>query len=337
MGKFDFSKPNVEEMMKKRDVKGLIKALKHEDGWVRYKALKALGKIGDEMAVEPVTQILGDEIPGRRIAAAQVLGEIGSAKAVEPLIQALKDEDNQVRTAATEALSKIGDARAVEPLIQALRDNDEKVRYEAAKALGEMHDVRAVEPLIETLHFGDDWHGTWSIRSDAAKALGEIGDVRAVEPLIQAMKRNGHIRVRSSAAHALDELGFQPKNDEEKAYYLIASNSWGDLVNVGEPAVKPLIETLESIHEDPTQWDAAKALGEIGDSRAVQPLTQILIKESRKGEMGGEMLQKRAVEALGKIGDARAVEPLTQALKNVYPDVRHEAAKALEKIQSKKS
>jgi HEAT repeat protein len=201
----------------------------------------------------------------------------------------------------------------------------------------EMVKKRDVDALIKALTAGNDWDGTWSIRADAAKALGKIGDVRAVEPLIQAMKRNGHIRARSSAAYALDELGFQPKNDEEKAYYLMASNSWGDLVNVGEPAVKPLIETLESIHENTTQWGVAKALGEIGDSMAVQPLTQILMKESRKGEMGEEILQKRAVEALGKIGDARAVEPLTQALKNVYPDVRQEAAKALEKIQAKKS
>jgi HEAT repeat protein len=199
----------------------------------------------------------------------------------------------------------------------------------------EMKKNKDVNGLMKTLNFGSDWDSTWEIRSDAAEALGKMGDARAVEPLIEAVKRNGHIRVRSSAAHALDELGFQPKNDEEKAYYLIAEGRWSDLVNVGEPAVNPLIETLELIQEGSIRSKAAKPLGEIGDARAVQPLTQVLAK-ARHGlsweERGGEGLQKEAAKALGKMGDARAVEPLILTLKSEHPDVRLEAALALGKI-----
>lgn len=63
-------------MEKNKDVKGLIKALKHKDSRVRD-------------------------------IAALVLGDIGDVRAVEPLIQALKDENYSVRSSASEALEKI--------------------------------------------------------------------------------------------------------------------------------------------------------------------------------------------------------------------------------------
>lgn len=55
--------------------------------------------------------------------------------------------------------------------------------------------------------------------------------------------------------------------------------------------------------------EAAHALGEIGDARAVDPLIDALQDEDRR-------VRERAARALGKIGDARAVGPLIEALKN---------------------
>jgi len=54
-------KPNVQRMEKKRDVEGLIKALKYEDSIVRLRAVRALGKIGDARAVGPLIQALEDK------------------------------------------------------------------------------------------------------------------------------------------------------------------------------------------------------------------------------------------------------------------------------------
>ena len=63
-------------------------------------------------------------------AAARALGKIGDARAVEPLIQ--KVLGSQV---AVESLGKIGDARAVEPLIQTLGSRHQIMRLFAARAL----------------------------------------------------------------------------------------------------------------------------------------------------------------------------------------------------------
>ncbi|WP_319642088.1 HEAT repeat domain-containing protein [Methanovulcanius yangii] len=70
--------------------------------------------------------------------------------------------------------------------------------------------------------------------------------------------------------------------------------------------------------------DAAKALGNIRDTRAVEPLIHALNDENYK-------VRKSAAEALGRIGDGRAVEPLCKALNDEY-DVRITSAEALRMI-----
>jgi len=158
---------------------------------------------------------------------------------------------------------------------------------------GDIGDSRAVEPLIEALGDEEDR----GIRWRAAVALGEIGDERAVEPLIETLK-DEDIIVRWNAAEALGEIEWQPKDDVERAYYLIAREQWNKLVKLGEPTVEPLIKTLGD-----KDWDvrmrAARALGEIGDERAVEPLIELL-------EDDDEGVRESAEEALEKIKEQKS-------------------------------
>ncbi len=266
----------------KRAIKPLIKAL----SWVRVResAAEALGEIGDERVVKPLIKAL----EGGNSNAANALGEIGDARAVEPLIKTLgkwTETRHGVNVYyAIKALVKIGDARAVEPLTKALRDGSIEVRYSAAEALGEIGDERAVEPLIEALGEGN---------SSAARALGKIGDERAVEPLIGALS-NDNWMGRQVAAGALDKLGWVPEDDGQRAVYLIAGEDWKSLVELGEPAVEPLITALGNDYWKVCQ-SAAYALGEIGDERAVEPLIKALSDDDR-------WVVKTAKEALKKLG-----------------------------------
>lgn len=63
------------------------------------------------------------------------LGKLGNEKAVDALIQSLKNSDWYVRWGAIEALGNIGDSRALEHLKKALDDKDEYVRTAAAEAI----------------------------------------------------------------------------------------------------------------------------------------------------------------------------------------------------------
>ena len=92
--------------------------------------------------------------------------------------------------------------------------------------------------------------------------------------------------------------------------------------------VRGLIRLLN--HRNPDiQYEAAEALGEIGDITAVDPLAALLEGKTMSG------IRWKAAEALGKIGKP-AVEPLIHALRHPDEDVRWKAAITLGEIGSEK-
>lgn len=260
MGIFDlFGPPNVEKMLAKKDIEGLIKALRHKEANVRAKAAKALGNVGD-------------------------------MRAVEPLITALNDNDSRVEKATTEALLKIG-SPAVEPLLITLRDTEKSVRKAAAKVLGNLRDARAVMPLINALNDKD-----WDVCKCAAKALESSGDQNALGNLIRYY------------------LSIVLNNDDfEKREYATIK-----LAKIGMPAFEALTTILKDSRCDFARTEAAKAVGMIGDNRAVEPLIQILQKTPFEFlDLGGRLISKddmckEVAIALGKIGDHRAIKPLIE-------------------------
>jgi len=307
-----------------RAVEPLIGMLSDDNQWVRWGAVEALGEIGDERAVEPLIRMLSDD---DRAYAAGALDKLGwvpetdgqraayliagkdweslvewGGPAVEPLIVLLGDDYNVCRT-AVKTLGEIGEP-AVEPLIEVLSGDDLGVRRYAAEALGEIGDGEAVEPLIKALGDEDVY-----VRQSASTALGKIGDERAVEPLIKALgDEDGY--VREYAAGALDKLGWVPETDGQRAAYLISKN-WKSLVEWGEPAVEPLIKALGDggayVRET-----AVKALGEIGDERAVEPLIGILLDENLNLRMvAAEELRKFGLQGLQGFITAGQGEELT--------------------------
>ena len=76
------------------------------------------------------------------------------------------------------------------------------------------------------------------------------------------------------------------------------------------------------------RWNAAEALGQIGDARAVVPLIDAL-------KDGNPEVRCSAATALGNLGDERTVIPLISVLMDNDFVVRERAAEALGKIISK--
>jgi HEAT repeat protein len=109
----------------------------------------------------------------------------------------------------------------------------------------------------------------------------------------------------------------------------------GFFENLGELNVKllkrrrdvdGLIKVLQTGAHPESREEAAEALGEIRDPRAVDPLIGAL--KDRDHEV-----REEAVEALGKIGDKRAVEPLNAVLGDPDPKVRRAAENALNRLR----
>lgn len=84
---------------------------RHNEG--SYYAIRALGEIRDERAVEILSEVLLDKTYGPRRYAALALGKIGSARAVPVLVEALRDV-SYVREDALRALKWIGTPEAKE-------------------------------------------------------------------------------------------------------------------------------------------------------------------------------------------------------------------------------
>ena len=300
----------------------LINVLKDGNKYARAVAGEALGRMGDEQAVEPFIKALGDEYWSVRKQAAIALGKFGDERAVEALIKTLWDDDWGVCGDVAEALGKIGDKRAVGPLIKAVKDDDWQVRSRiyggggnrqiAVDALGKIGDVQAVELLIKVLE--DDL-----VSSAAACALGKIGDERAIEPLKKA-GAEGRDRATQAGIHtswvmrdvdALINVLNNGKLEEEKFYErMTATKALGDIGDTR--AVEPLIKTLRDNRESSLRGYAAEALGKIRDERALEPLIEALIW-NEDGRIGREYV----AVALGQFGDKRAIQPLIEAKEGI--------------------
>ena len=242
-----------------------------------------------------------------RIAALPLLRSVVDARAVETRdvirllkqakpkswrhIRRLQHGDQEERLRATEALAGSKIQLAGEELKTALMDPSEAVRSEAARALGEIGDQSAVEALIAAIH-----DPAAALVEEAAASLARIGDRRANAPLA-ALLRRGPDRLsrrdRVAVVKALGELG-------------------------GHDAVTALLEALQKARTDEDEEileAAASALGKTGSSRAAPGLISLL--ESGASSAG---LLRIVVRALGEIGDASAIDPLRQMLAQKYDD-----------------
>ena len=239
-----FGPPNIEKLKAKRDVKGLVKALRYpKDTSVCKKAAEALGELGD----------------------------IG---AVKPLIIALKDVEIDVRKAAVEALAQIADIRTVQPLIEILQDVNNSLQRAAAEALGQIGDAHAIDPLITALKAIDP-----TLRKVAADSLEKIG-APAVESLIAALK-NIDSSVREAAAITLDKIGWRPGKEESAVAYWVAKREWEKCKKIGAPAVTTLVGLLKDESTE-IREAAVSALGCIADHGVVDPLIATLSDTSKQ-------------------------------------------------------
>ncbi|MBN2574013.1 MAG: HEAT repeat domain-containing protein [Deltaproteobacteria bacterium] len=252
----------------------------------RVLAARALADKPDGPAVAALRQALEtDAFWAVRAAAATALGKTRRQDALSALLAARGQEQPKVRRAVAAALGEFridyepGNARAAELLAAWVRDGDPScfVEANAALALGRVRSPRAVEvlgPVLERRSYMD------TIRARALEGLGVCGDAAAYPVIETAISRTATFQSRRAAVTALGRLAEGTANARR---------------------ARERLEACLSDSDFRVRMDAASALVEIGDARAIPAIERALA-----GELDGRARRRfrNAITQLREKGDA---------------------------------
>jgi len=293
----------------------------------------------------------------------QFLVKIGAA-ATPALTQSLLNDHPLVRGRVAEVLAETKDPKAAPALLEALRGEFYTVRARAALALGAIGGKKAVPLLLDQLHDAEA-----EARSGAVRALGMFKSPDTFDNMADLLLEDPQIDVRQAAARALGETkhaGALPYlmvalNDpfwwyerEEEAEVLLKS-----IAGMGPLAVDTLLEALGD-NEGTVRRFAAKLLGRIGDSRAVQPLGMALYdthfdvgKAAAKSLAGfgppglkilaealhhpETWLRQHAIYGLTLSGDKRIVPAILEMLNDSEREVQKQAIQSLGELKDQRA
>ena len=290
--------PDIQDMKAKRDVKGLINALGNKK--VREDSAKALGELKDPLAVEPLiaVAVLKDHdysLYGLRIIAVKALGNIGDSRAVETLISLLYESG--ISSVVEDELEKIGGPNVEEALAKYKNwKSSEQLKGESKMNFQPVltEDIRKALAVLEDAHelpYNEELEKRVNDALDSIAANGEVGIKVLLERLYRDMRMSGSN---------------------------VDVPSWGDF----------------AWNEWLKQKAIVYALGR-AKAKSVVPQLISLLGATSKDQQFYEILQPAAAKALGEIGDKHAIEPLRNCLRNddVSNKTKRAIGEALEQLE----
>lgn len=278
------------------------------DPWwnVQLEAVKALGQLKAEVAVDDLVRMLDDE--SEQDIENEVLRALAQIpnRGIESLIERLqnKEHSTQRRQRAARALRFAEPERVIKVLGRSLQDSDPEVRAEAAAALAALNASHYLGALLLMLRDPSD-----RVRDAAIKAAlhlsGNIRDSDGLQEALLPLLRDSSSQVRSTLINALiPVVGKHPLSAE-------------NLEAVTDSLQDAGVETASA---------AASLLGHNADKMATEAL--LLMLQNRAGH---PMVRREAALALGRIdcSTTAIVETLTQSVGDQQQPVRLAALTAL--------
>ncbi|MGD2087031.1 MAG: HEAT repeat domain-containing protein [Candidatus Aminicenantes bacterium] len=285
----------VEEIKDAQDfsLEELLKQIEKGDWRERKIAAQALALRGNSSIIQPLLKLMKHSNPLVRATAVKILGDIKVNNAVNALINYIDEEkDWSVRWEMVRALSKMKDPGAVDALHRCLlEDSDYHIRLDAAYALYYLRDPRSIEPLDKALQdripevrkaalwvlaYGFDKNGYYQgLLEEQKKNKQSIGspDGEQQDTDLNSLLLNGEwdrmIQLGEPAVDFLIEI--IEKGDPNLR--IDAVIGLGYLGN--QKAVDALIKLLENRNAD-IRFYAAEALGKTNNKTAVPALIRAL-------------------------------------------------------------
>lgn len=305
-------------------------------------------------AVEKRTELLSELVA--HADAAVVIGLLAAEKCYQP----------NALTAVSELKAMLGDGKAVVELLkQAMHHKDTAIQKEAVRYLGAMRDPELIPIFEEVLASGTNNAPEVAYRAIVAleQSIGSVAESAAIVPGLQLALRNNNAQVRMHAAKLLGNI--QAETTVPDLVRLLADpNTYVkdtaiDALNrIGEPAVAPLLEVLDTgarnlIPDEDTGFAteyqyiasayidglwmkkyristlsaAIQALGFLKLEDGVEPLIDELENEELQNEALAALVEMRGVPVL----------PMIDALKNRTDEIRVKVADALGQIGDRRA
>ncbi len=286
------------------------------------------------------------------------MGEINDPRACGYVHPLLKDESPEVRKEAAKAYGILMDASASSELFDALNDeeNSSEVNQSIVDVLGEL--AQRHEDTIDSILYSTDFFkNKSSLQNKILKNLTLIAAI-APRPFLSFLKSKDE-KYRQIALKILKGCGWSPANDSEKALYLLAREDWEGLTEMGDPAVKLILEQMRSFYEVPyglygSQKDhfaevlrseltrdmifpalkenAFKTLANIGTPEAVEFILEKIYFQKNNDLVDFSL---KAKNALALVQNEESLETLLSSLRRDDEFVRHTAIKIIGKILGK--
>ena len=176
-----FGPPNIDKLIAKEDIKGLIKAMNYKEIHIQKSAISALSRFGDKRAIRSLLLKLNDEDYSIRESAVYALHELS----FEP-----SDDDNVTKAIYLVAKRdyskcvKIGEP-AIIPLINTLKYETDAFKKKAIETLGMIGNQKAIKPLKRVLVASE-----LSIIKPIINALGKIDTSEQIITLLSIINHN---------------------------------------------------------------------------------------------------------------------------------------------------
>lgn len=322
-------------------VKPLAKLAKSNDNAVADAAVLALGRIGNEKAIQALMEVEKKAAPEMKVSVAhglflcaEKLAKEGKNAEAIALCERLAGESNPkpVRIAATKSLMSLQPETALEKSLALLKDEDLGVRGIGSITLRELEGGNVTTACAEALAGSSPevqvvllailkdradraampavmaaaGSADPEVKAAAVQTLASVGDASAIALLVDTAK-NADGDLAKSARESLDTL----RGDDIDPAMILAVES-GDAKTRVElvrslaardcAAARPLIVKLVQDGDDAVRAAAFDALGVLSDGSAVPELAQLVVA------MVGNSAQQQAENALVAVAQKVAMD-----------------------------
>lgn len=294
----------------------LRKSLSDPSPSVRYYACLTLGETGDPSVIADIAPYFDDADADVREAVSEACARLPDA-ARPFLFRYLKDGNPLQKITAATAVRKARYRPALPMLLEGIRDPSREVKIAVVAALMTLSDPETVEGLVNGL-------GDPDIRWICIMALRQIGD-KNLKPLL---RRTNDPELDYWKQYVLEGMGDRIlegcletlAKEQDVGTRIVTICTMRQIKDTR--VIGPLIRLMS---DEMLGYVAGFVLAQMGEM-AMEPLLLTLQEDN-------PLLRSRAAMALGEIGHSRVMRPLRELLqRDKDQQVRQAAARAIDKI-----